>query len=97
MLFNFLNELVFYKDAKQLLFSSYKIKINQVEPAKEIHKTMVNGGSLGETFTLYGALTGEKLDMKKHELIVDVKAVTMHLFEVRRAKNTWKARVVLDI
>ncbi len=38
---------------------------------------------------------GEKLDMNKHRLGVDVKAVTMHLFEV--TGPPWKARVILDI
>ncbi len=93
LLFNFLNEIVFYKDAKQLLFSSYKVKISQVEPAKEVHKK----SNSDELFTLYGTLAVEKLNMKKHELIVDVKAVTMHLFEVKRTRGMWKARVVLDI
>ena len=40
---------------------------------------------------------GEKIDMKKHEMLVDVKAVTMHMFEVKKEKNIWKARVVLDV
>ncbi len=102
LLFNYLNEIVFYKDAKQLLFSAYKVKINQTETAKEKHKIK----PLNEVFTLHGTFAGEKLNMKKHELIVDVKAITMHQFEVKRTRvkqrqrrpyTQWKARVVLDI
>ena len=92
LLFNFLNEIVFYKDAKQLLFSGYKIKINSSEGSKELHKTKT-----GETFSLFSTFSGEKLNMKKHDLIVDVKAITMHLFEVKHLRNEWTARVVLDI
>lgn len=40
---------------------------------------------------------GEKLDMKKHKFGVDVKATTMHMFEVKEEKDGWKARVILDI
>ncbi|MEK6852248.1 MAG: archease [Nanoarchaeota archaeon] len=40
---------------------------------------------------------GEKLDPKRHEQLVDVKAVTYHLFEVKKTREGWKARVVLDI
>ena len=40
---------------------------------------------------------GEKLDMNKHDLRRDVKAVTMHLFKVEKVNNKWKATVVLDI
>ena len=40
---------------------------------------------------------GEKLDMKKHKFGVDVKATTMHMFELKKEANGWKARVILDI
>ncbi len=81
LLFNFLQEFVFWKDSKQLLFSKMKVKIE-----------LKNG-----TYGLTATLLGDKLDMKKHELIVDVKAVTMHLFEVKKEGGLWKCRVVLDI
>ncbi len=38
---------------------------------------------------------GEKLDMNRHKFGVDVKATTMHMFEV--TGPPWKARVILDI
>ncbi|OYT40589.1 hypothetical protein B6U80_02575 [Candidatus Pacearchaeota archaeon ex4484_26] len=40
---------------------------------------------------------GEKIDVKRHQSLVDVKAVTMHLFEVKKQGKYWKARVVLDV
>lgn len=40
---------------------------------------------------------GDKIDVKKHDTLVDVKAVTMHLFEVKKKGKLWKARVVLDV
>jgi SHS2 domain-containing protein len=40
---------------------------------------------------------GEAIDRERHELRNDVKAVTMHLFGVRRSGGTWTATVVLDI
>lgn len=81
LLFNFIDDIIFYKDAKKLLFSKYSVKI------KEGKGTLI----LNATFS------GEKLNMKKHELIVDVKAVTMHHFEVVRKNGRWTAVVVLDI
>ncbi|MBI5355829.1 MAG: archease [Candidatus Aenigmarchaeota archaeon] len=77
LLFNFLQEIIFYKDAKQLLFSKYSIKL---------------GKSSLECVAL-----GEKIDQKRHDLVVDVKAVTLHLFELKRTKGSWKAHVILDI
>lgn len=40
---------------------------------------------------------GEKINLKKHELNVDAKAITMHQFEVKKTKEGWKARVIVDI
>jgi SHS2 domain-containing protein len=80
-LFNFLSELVFVKDSEQLLFSRFDIDIFPEN----------NGWKVKcECF-------GEKIDPEKHELLVDVKAVTMHKFAIEETKNGWKARVVLDI
>jgi len=77
LLFHFLQEIIFYKDAEELLFSRFKIKIdgNRLE---------------AECF-------GEKINQKKHILNVDVKAVTLHQFEVKKTAKGWFARVILDI
>ena len=40
---------------------------------------------------------GEKLDMKKHVLLTDVKAVTFHMFEAKQENGKWICRVVLDV
>jgi SHS2 domain-containing protein len=40
---------------------------------------------------------GEAIDRERHRLRNDVKAVTMHLFGVKRQGRTWKTTVVLDI
>ncbi len=42
-------------------------------------------------------LAGEPIDRARHALRNDVKAVTMHMFGVRREGPVWKATVVLDI
>lgn len=79
LLFNFLQEIVFYKDSEQLLFSKYEIKADEKKRALDC------------------VAYGEKIDPKRHALVVDVKAVTLHLFEVRKTKEGWKAHVILDI
>ncbi len=42
-------------------------------------------------------LKGELIDRSRHRLRNDVKAVTMHMFGVKKAKKGLKATVVLDI
>lgn len=81
LLHDFLQELIFLKDAKLLLFSSFKIEISNKE----------------NEFELKCTAKGEKIDMKKHELLVDVKAVSFHRFEVKEEKGIWKCFVILDV
>jgi SHS2 domain-containing protein len=81
LLFNFLNELIFYKDVRQLL----------------LRATSVTIGGTDSYFTLHAKAEGERLDPERHQLIVDVKAVTLHLFHVAEYVEGWRATVVLDI
>ena len=79
LLFDFLEELVYFKDAKNLLFSKFKIRIDEKKGVLE------------------GEIEGEKINPSKHELKTDVKAVTLHKFELKKIKDGWKCRVILDI
>ncbi|HIJ10515.1 TPA: archease, partial [Candidatus Woesearchaeota archaeon] len=66
LLFDFLDDVLFYKDAELLIFNKFDITITK-----------------DETYKLHCIAHGEKLDHQKHEPKVDVKAITMHLFEVK--------------
>ncbi len=81
LLFDFLNEFVYLKDAKGLLMRVGTIRI----------------GRQDSRFTLGGELYGEKLDPLRHPLRGDVKAVTLHHFDLRQTDDGWEATVVLDI
>ena len=80
LLFDWLAELIYLKDAKEMFFGKFDLKIEKKNK-----------------YILSGRVFGEKIDYKKHKVKVDVKAVTLHLFEVKKVKNNWQARVVLDI
>ena len=81
LLFDFLDDLLFYKDSEQLIFSKFEIKVSEED----------------DKFVMNCKAFGEKIDPKKHEQKVDVKAITMHLFEVKKEKDLWKAQVLIDI
>ncbi len=81
LLFNFLQEIIFYKDAEQLIFNKFEIDIF----------------SENEKWHLKCNAYGEKIDVKKHEMIVDVKAVSLHYFKVEEVEDGWKANVILDV
>ncbi len=81
LLFDFLDDLIFYKDAELLVFSKFTCLVEKK----------------GEAYHLSCTALGDVLDHKKHEPKVDVKAITMHLFEVKENKGRWTAKVLLDI
>ncbi len=81
LLFNFLQELVFFKDARRLLL--------------RVVSAVIEKGTDG--FTLSAWAAGEELDPEKHDLIVDVKAVTLYRFALHETEDGWMATVVLDI
>ena len=81
LLFNFLNELVFYKDARRLLLRVSSLSIERQ----------------GKLLFLRASLYGEEADRTRHALNADVKAVTLHRFRIEKTGEEWKATVVLDI
>jgi len=81
LLFDLLQELIYYKDAEQLLLRLHSLSIEDLE------------GS----YKLLAEARGEKIDRERHPLNVDVKAVTLHRFAVERTPTGWRAAVILDI
>lgn len=83
LLFDWLGEIVYLKDAQGLVFREVLTTVER-DPATGIWK-------------LDATLVGEEIDQARHELRNDVKAVTKHMYDVRRAGSRWTARVVLDV
>jgi len=81
LLFELLQEFIYYKDAELLLLRV---------PAVEIKPT---DGRL----VLTAIARGEKIDLRRHDMGVDVKAVTLHRYRVQKVKDGWEAMVILDI
>jgi len=81
LLFSFLQELIFYKDARRLLLHADQVRIEEREGL----------------FRLEAQVSGERIDAGRHRLLVDVKAVTLHRFQLQFGDNIWKAVVVLDV
>ena len=81
LLFDFLQELIYFKDAKRLLLRAHETQIDQK----------------GEAYFLKAKVAGERLDDTRHQQRADVKAVTLHGFSVEKDDGGWRARVLLDI
>ena len=89
LLFRFLNDCVFYKDAEQLLLRVHEVTVQQSESSTDQDGT--------QSYRLEAVLFGEKIDPHKHDLLVDVKSATLCQFSVVRSGSGWKAQVVLDV
>ena len=81
LLFSFLQELIFNKDARRLL----------------LHADVARIEESGGVFRLEAMASGERIDATRHHLLVDVKAVTLHRFQVAFRDGYWRASVVLDV
>lgn len=81
LLFEYLQEFIYFKDAERLLLKTSRVSIT--------------GGEDG--LVLRADAVGETIDRARHELNADVKAVTLHRFGVRETSEGWVATVVLDV
>jgi SHS2 domain-containing protein len=81
LLMTFLDEIVFWKDAEQLLLRATEVRVRWQDGRYELR----------------AELRGEKIDPARHELEADVKAVTLAGLRVERAGAGWTAQVTLDV
>jgi SHS2 domain-containing protein len=81
LLHRFLEEIIFWKDAEQLLLLPESVDVQEQDG----------------NFQLRAVLSGERLDPERHHQGVDVKAVTWHRFSVSRGPKGWGATIVLDV
>jgi SHS2 domain-containing protein len=81
LLFDFLQELIYFKDANRLLLRIREVQIDEKDDA----------------YSLTATAAGEPLDPARHHQRADVKAVTLHDFRVEKTDGEWKASVLLDI
>src|SRR6266487_7089654 len=81
LLFDFLQELIYFKDAERLLLRVREIRIEEKDGA----------------YSLKATIAGQPLDAGRHQQRADVKAVTLHDFRVERTEGGWRAAAILDI
>jgi SHS2 domain-containing protein len=81
LLLNFLQELIYYKDAEQLMLRVGDVAIQAGNPPCSVRATA----------------RGETLAPERHHPRVDVKAVTLHEFRLEKTDRGWRAFVILDI
>ena len=81
LLFDWLSEVVYWKDAAGVVFREAPLTLTRE----------------GDVWLLRARLIGAPVDQQAQELHADVKGVTKHLYEIKQTGGCWKARVVLDV
>lgn len=81
LLYRFLDELVFLKDAKKLLA---RLKEGEIE--------VVDGDVV-----FRGTLAIDEIDHRRHRFNVDIKAVTFHGLSCEKKNGGYSAQVVFDV
>ncbi len=82
LLFDWLSDLVYWKDAAGVVFSRSELTL--------IRQDL-------DCWKLRGLLYGESVNGSTQTLRADVKGITKHLYEVKQEDMRWHARVVVDV
>src|SRR4030042_1245357 len=81
LLFDLLQELIYYKDSEKLMLRIHQIRIDKKD----------------RQHVLKAIALGEKLDPTRHATRADAKAVTLHRFRLVKTDQGWKTEIILDI
>lgn len=68
LLYDFLEELLFYHETEFMLFSEFHVDIKKTD----------------ENFNLKARIRGEEIDWDRHERKCEIKAITFHMMDVKR-------------
>jgi SHS2 domain-containing protein len=81
LLFDWLSEVVYWKDAAGVVFREAPLTLTRA----------------GDVWQLRARLIGAPVDQQTQVLHADVKGVTKHLYELKQTDGYWRVRVVLDV
>jgi len=84
-------------DSLSALFEAAARALTEVMVDPLLFKTFKVTLGPGKEPSLTCVMRGEEIDRDRHALRNDVKAVTMHMFGVKKKAGRWQATVVLDI
>jgi SHS2 domain-containing protein len=82
LLFDWLSDLVYWKDAAGVVFSKSDVRLTQQKDG---------------VWKLQALVHGARVNFTTQELRADVKGVTKHLYRLASEGGRWTVRVVLDV
>jgi len=84
LLHQFLQEIIYFKDAQRLFL---KVKDILIEPPE----------NEGKSWRLRATLVGEPIELHEDELLADIKGITFHDFFLENKENQWEATITVDV
>ena len=90
LLVSFLNELLFIKDKKKMIYSKFRVKLGKENKVDE-------KGKVTEVVTLKATLFGEKINPNKHALRTDAKAATYSELFAGEKNGEFIAQCIVDV
>ena len=85
LLLKWLREILFIQEKERIVFSEVSIPKENYSRSKE-----------GE-YSITGLLRGERLNLERHDICMEIKAVTRHQMFFRRKNQLWRAGILFDI
>ncbi len=92
---DWLSELLFAFHGRRLVLAAFVAEVRAAEPCDEAEGDA--GGTETSPLLLNAVARGEPIDPGRHEIAVEVKAVTWHGLRVQQQSDGWLGEVILDI
>lgn len=90
LLVSFLNELLFIKDKKKMIYAKFRIKLGKENIVDE-------KGKVNEMVTLKTTMFGEKINYNKHSIKTDPKAATYSELFAGEKNGQFIAQCIIDV
>ena len=85
LLLNWLREILFIQESERIVFSKVSIPTENISCSKQAN------------YRFSGLLMGEKLNLKRHDICMEIKAVTRHQMYFQKKCQLWRAGILFDI
>jgi SHS2 domain-containing protein len=82
---------------EEVLLSSWDAALKTMAEGEILRVKALTLMRTNDLYEIRAQLFGEPIDPLRHEMIVDVKAVTFHRLAVDKLESGWRATVVLDV
>jgi len=82
--YQWLSEIIFLFETESAVFSTFSVRLACETDQPE------------ETLKLHAEIGGERIDLKRHSFLNEVKAITRHRFGIKK-NDIWCIQVVLDV